>query len=79
MKLSSLYFNYIKNEGTVRLLVVLGCICITPIIVSTFTDHLLRDWGLNEWLLNTVFWFYVPFLIAAPIKFIKDGFEKSKK
>lgn len=81
MKLSNLYFNYIKNEGVIRLMFVVGCICSLPLlIVVPFGDGDIRDYGgFFGWLFCITLIFYWPFVIAAPIKFIKDGFKKSKK
>ena len=76
MKLSSLYFNYIKNEGVIRLMFVAGCIC----SLSFVEDASMRIYeSFFEWLFCVLIAFYWPFVIAAPIKFIKDGFKKSKK
>lgn len=80
MKLSSLYFNYIKNEGVIRLMFVVGCICSLPLLLLPFVDGSMSDYeGFFEWLFCVLIAFYWPFVIAAPIKFIKDGFKKSKK
>ena len=79
MKLSNLYFNYIKNEGVIRLIFVVGCICSLPLLIMV-GDGDMRDYGgFFEWLFCVLIAFYWPFVIAAPIKFIKDGFKKSKK
>lgn len=76
MKLSSLYFNYIKNEGVIRLMFVAGCICSLAFV----EDAPMRIYeSFSEWLFCALIAFYWPFVIAAPIKFIKDGFKKSKK
>ena len=80
MKLSNLYFNYIKNEGVIRLIFVVGCICSLPLLIIPFGDGDMRDYGeFFEWLFCVLIAFYWPFIIAAPMKFIKDGFKKSKK
>ena len=81
MKLSNLYFNYIKNEGVIRLIFVVGCICSLPLLITVpFGDVDMRDYGeFFEWLFCVLIAFYWPFIIAAPMKFIKDGFKKSKK
>lgn len=81
MKLSNLYFNYIKNEGVIRLIFVVGCICSLPLLVSVlFGGGDIYDYeDFFEWLFCVLIAFYWPFVIAAPIKFIKDGFKKSKK
>lgn len=76
MKLSSLYFNYIKNEGVIRLMFVAGCIWGLPMLTLPIVSG---DGGDFEWLFCVLIAFYWPFVIAAPIKFIKDGFKKSKK
>lgn len=77
MKLSSLYFNYIKNEGVIRLMFVAGCICSLPLLTLPIVSGDEEDFF--EWLFCVLIAFYWPFVIAAPIKFIKDGFKKSKK
>ena len=74
MKLSKLYFNYFKNEGTVRLMFVLGCFFAFCEIWVCYTV----GYPASEYLW-TIFWFYLPFLICAPIKFIRDGYKKSSK
>ena len=81
MKLSSLYFNYIKNEGVIRLMFVAGCICSLPLLTIPINEasSMSTYEGFSEWLFCVLIAFYWPFVIAAPIKFIKDGFKKSKK
>ena len=80
MKLSNLYFNYIKNEGVIRLIFVVGCICSLPLLTMSVEDASMSTYeGFFEWLFCVLIAFYWPFVIAAPIKFIKDGFKKSKK
>lgn len=81
MKLSNLYFNYIKNEGVIRLIFVVGCICSLPLLVGgVFDGAIMSNCGeFFEWLFCIILAFYWPFIITAPMKFIKDGFKKSKK
>jgi len=81
MKLSSLYFNYIKNEGVIRLMFVAGCVCSLPLLTIPFIEDASMSTyeGFFGWLFCVLIAFYWPFVIAAPVKFIKDGFKKSKK
>ena len=80
--LQKIYFNQIKNPGNIRLLFVLGIIfsfiCML-IVYDNFSYKL--HYELHYSVLNflwVIFWFYVPFLVVFPIKFIAEGYKQKK-
>ena len=81
--LRKIYFGIIKKHGNVRLLFVLGMffafVCMDH-VYGAFTWH--NNYDKPYSLLNflwVIFWFYLPFLIIVPIKFISDGYSEDKR
>lgn len=73
--LQKIYFNVFKNIGNIRLLLILGCLFGGISLFNELDTYYFQIWNL----LWVVFWFYLPFIIVLPIKFIIDGYNKDKK
>ena len=73
--ISKLYFNIFKRTGELRLCFILSCLFGGISLFTWFTTYWL-EWNEIWWV---GFWFYLPFLIVLPIKFIVDGYSEDKK
>ena len=80
--LQKIYFNTIKNTGNVRLLFVLGIICSFICLNNVYDSYSyskLYNTTYSLWnFLWVIFWFYTPFLVVFPIKYIVDGYKQDK-
>lgn len=70
-----MYFNTIQSKGNLRLLIVISGLCAGISILSLLVNPPYSVFDV----LWVVFWFYLPFLIVAPIKFICDGYAQDKR
>lgn len=72
--LAGIYFNYIQKTGNIRLLLILGAICalISGLVLNANPPCSILNY---LWIL---FWFYFPFLVVLPFKFVRDGYIQDK-